>query len=512
MNARVLFAIVLSSVAAGLAAGADPSPAADVRAIYRQKHAARLVPLLTEVIRFSTVKGNVKARTDQQAWLRRVARELGLVVRDAGLVTEIELPGPPAAPVLGLVVHGDVQPVNEADWSVPPFAGVENAGVVWGRGAADDKGPLVQALLAMTALKESGQPLTYTVRLLVGSDEESDNKDIASYLEDHRAPDIGLVLDSDFPVVVGEKAWNSLTVTAPEPYVARASATQAPWAVTSLEAGLATSIVPSRAVASLEWRGDGASKPAAAVMALRRAPTDGLAVNVSVEQRRAVVVATGRAAHGGMNLEGGRNALVLLAHTLHGQLAPSGAADLLAFAEEAGADLYGTGLGITDADPLWGRYAVNVATIKPAEKGEALALTINVRRIPPRNGPELRAYLEKRVAEFNARTGARFVATGFYDDEPLVFDPQSKLVKRLLAAYERATGAAERPAISGGGTYAKRLPNAIAFGMWFPGKPYPGHDTDERIGLADLHKGTDVLIEALVDLACGPPLVEPLKP
>ena len=100
---------------------------------------------------------------------------------------------------------------------------------------------------------------------------------------------------------------------------------------------------------------------------------------------------------------------------------------------------------------------------------------------------------------------------GFYADEPLVFDPEGKLVKRLLAAYERATGVREPPAISGGGTYAKRLPNAIAFGMWFPGQPYPGHDTNERIGLIDLHKGTDVLIEALVDLACGAPLREPFK-
>jgi succinyl-diaminopimelate desuccinylase len=116
------------------------------------------------------------------------------------------------------------------------------------------------------------------------------------------------------------------------------------------------------------------------------------------------------------------------------------------------------------------------------------------------------------VAEFNVHTGARLAASGFYDDEPLAFHPRAKLVVRLLAAYRRATGESAPPAISGGGTYAKRLPNSIAFGMWFPGKPYPGHDVDEKISVADLTRGTEVLAVTLRDLACGPRIVDPLKP
>jgi acetylornithine deacetylase/succinyl-diaminopimelate desuccinylase-like protein len=56
------------------------------------------------------------------------------------------------------------------------------------------------------------------------------------------------------------------------------------------------------------------------------------------------------------------------------------------------------------------------------------------------------------------------------------------------------------------------LPNAIAFGMWFQGLPYPGHDVDERIGVADLHKGMEVLLEALNELAYSAPIAEALKP
>ena len=78
--------------------------------------------------------------------------------------------------------------------------------------------------------------------------------------------------------------------------------------------------------------------------------------------------------------------------------------------------------------------------------------------------------------------------------------------------YAKATGEQPPPAVSGGGTYAKRIPNAIAFGMWFPGKPYPGHDVDEQVPLADLQRGLDVLGLVLRDLATGAPLQDPFQP
>jgi len=150
---------------------------------------SRLEPLLLEAIRFPTVAGNEQARLAQQQWLLRTAASLGLTAREAGPVTEVELPGPQGAPVLGLVVHGDVQPVEAAQWTVPPFAGVARDGVVYGRGAADDKGPLVQALLAMNAIRDL--PRTHAVRLLVGSDEESGSTDIGIYLASHAGGILG---------------------------------------------------------------------------------------------------------------------------------------------------------------------------------------------------------------------------------------------------------------------------------------------------------------------------------
>ena len=508
------------ALAAAAALAMLPLPAQDAAKAweaYQAHEASRMVPWLCEAIRFPTVAGNAQAWTDQKAWLQARAQELGFRFKDAGPIFEIELPGPEGAPVLGLVVHGDVQPVEASHWSFPPFAGTVKDGAVIGRGAADDKGPLVQALLAMKALELSGARRTQTIRLLVGSDEESGSSDITAYLKDHAAPDYTLVLDSAFPVVVGEKAWNAFWVqAAPAERPGRAE----PYAVAALKAGLSPSIVPDMAALDLKWKSGAADwKPLMARLQAKPLPP-GTHLQLSEEDGLLHIVTSGKAAHGGVNLEGGRNALMALATVLKDELPSGGADDLLAFARQAGSSLYGDGLGLKEDDPLWGRAAVNVAMAGPSEqviklgapKAEAWALVINLRTPPPLFGKALEARLESQVAAFNARSGAALESGGFFLDTPLAFDPHAKLVKRLMADYTKATGEHPAPAISGGGTYAKRLPRSIAFGMWFPGKPYPGHDVDEKVPVADLTRGEKVLIETLADLACSKPVQEPFKP
>jgi predicted dipeptidase len=479
-----------------------------------EKHEAKdLVPMLSEVIRFRTVAGNDEAHAAQKAWLMKTAAGFGFVARDAGKITEIELPGPEGAPVLGLVIHGDVQPVDEEAWTFPPFEGRVANGYVLGRGAADDKGPLVQALLAMKALKESGAKRTHTIRLLVGSEEESSATEMPEYLKTHAPPDYSLVLDSEFPVVVGEKAWDGLAVATT---LADRGQSALPYTVAAIDAGLSPSIVPDHAEVKLVWK-EGVPNWESIAAALRATVMpEGTRLVVGENEDFLRVIAYGKSAHAGVNITGGRNALVALARALEGKLPRGGADDLLAFARIAGQDLYGTGLGITGNDPLWGRYAVNVATIKPSTNDPAKTrLFINLRRTPPRNGAQSKAQLEQFVRDFDARTGATLAVLAdesYFQDEPLGFDPNAKIVRRLMDIYTRATGTTAKPAISGGGTYAKRLPNAIAFGMWFPGKPYPGHDLDEKIPIDDLARGERVLIYALTEIATGKKIEEPFKP
>jgi dipeptidase D len=484
------------------------SPGARLRTVYEAHYAALLAPLLSEVLRFETVEKQTTAFAQQGAWLSGAGTALGLLVRDAGTFTEVELPGPPGAPVLGLIVHGDVQPVDAREWQVPPFAGEIRDGEVWGRGAADDKGPLVQALLAMATLRASGLHRTHTVRLLVGSTEEVGDTDVVEYLKTHVAPDFSLVLDSDFPVVVGEKAWNSVEVTAP----ARPGPGLAPFDVTALEAGLGPAIVPDRALLRLHWR-QGPPDWAPWLAKLKARPlSEGTRLEVSGAGAERTLTVFGKSAHAGVALTQGRNALVSLARLVDGELPPSSSTDVLALAAQAGKDFSGSGLGLQPEPPPWNGFDVNVAMAKLSEDG-AVLLVLNVRAPPSLYGKALKAHLEGQVRAFNAqRPGAVLAVTGrYYEDVPLVLNPKAKLVRRLLAAYVRATGVPAEPVTSSGGTYAKRFPHAVPFGMWFPPKPYPGHAANEHISLADLNAGVRILLEALGELACGPPLERPFE-
>jgi predicted dipeptidase len=496
-------ALVVAVVAWALPAAAQEKP---LHQAYETRWAPRLVPMLVEVVRFPTYAGNERAFAEQKAWLARTAKDLGFTFRDAGKVVEIELAAAPGSPVLGLALHGDVVPAEGA-WTFPAFDAAVKDGMVLGRGVADDKGPLVQALLAMKVLQESGRRRTHTVRMLVGSDEESGSSDMKEYLGENAPPDLTLVLDSAFPVGVGEKAWNLLTLET-------SLAARDPGAelrLASLEAGTFASIVPDLAVAKLEAvPGHEVELAALSLRLAARPPPPGIRIEIAGEGAALVLRVRGKAAHAGVNAGGGRNALVALAALLEPELPPGGGRDLLAFARLAGQDLEGTALGLVDAHPTFGR-AVVVPTLVRATADGSLKLSINIRTNPGETGDVLKERLSQRVRDFNARTGASLKLDGYFVSEPLVQDPESKIVKRLLGAYRRATGRNEPASVSAGGTYAKNIPRSITYGMWFPGKPYPGHDLDEKVAIADLHLGTHALIEALADLACSAPIEDAFK-
>ena len=78
----------------------------------------------------------------------------------------------------------------------------------------------------------------------------------------------------------------------------------------------------------------------------------------------------------------------------------------------------------------------------------------------------------------------------------------SKLVQRLMKVYTECTGDTEsKPKSIGGGTYAKMLPNVVAFGPIFPGDEVREHKPDEFMELSRLLDNTNILAEAMYALA-----------
>jgi acetylornithine deacetylase/succinyl-diaminopimelate desuccinylase-like protein len=130
-----------------------------------------------------------------------------------------------------LLNHMDVVPAEAKLWQEPPFSGLVKEGVIWGRGALDDKGPAIAELMTLLVLKRHNIPLRADVIFLGTADEEAGGDLGAGFLVDQHPElfkDVGLVfnegggirLDTDgkvreYSVSISEKTplWLKLTAT-----------------------------------------------------------------------------------------------------------------------------------------------------------------------------------------------------------------------------------------------------------------------------------------------------------
>jgi acetylornithine deacetylase/succinyl-diaminopimelate desuccinylase-like protein len=85
--------------------------------------------------------------------------------------------------------HYDVQPVDPVDdWSTPPFSPTIRDGLLFGRGAKDDKGELIARLLGLDALRELSGELPCEVAFLVEGEEEIGSPNLAAFVADGHLP------------------------------------------------------------------------------------------------------------------------------------------------------------------------------------------------------------------------------------------------------------------------------------------------------------------------------------
>ena len=70
--------------------------------------------------------------------------------------------------------HYDVQPPEPLElWESPPFEATIKEGILYGRGAADDKGPLVSRLLAIDGILEIEGDLPCNIKFIIEGEEET---------------------------------------------------------------------------------------------------------------------------------------------------------------------------------------------------------------------------------------------------------------------------------------------------------------------------------------------------
>ncbi len=153
---------------------------------------------------------SVSAQTRHREDIRRCAETAAGLIREVGGTAEIvetakhpvvlgELMSDPGHPTLSIYNHLDVQPDEEGrdGWTRPPFVFGEAGDRFYARGATDDKGPAVSALMAARLAREEGLPLN--IRLIWELEEEIGSPSFAGFMSRHGArlkPDSVLVSDT----------------------------------------------------------------------------------------------------------------------------------------------------------------------------------------------------------------------------------------------------------------------------------------------------------------------------
>ena len=84
---------------------------------------------------------------------------------------------------------------------------------------------------------------------------------------------------------------------------------------------------------------------------------------------------------------------------------------------------------------------------------------------------------------------------------PLYVPLDSELVSTLMAVYKEKTNDDSPAVSSGGATFARTMPNCVAFGALFPGALQTEHQANERTVIEDLYKAMDIYAETIYRLA-----------
>jgi acetylornithine deacetylase/succinyl-diaminopimelate desuccinylase-like protein len=144
---------------------------------------------LAALVAIPSVSGDPAHRADMRRAARWIADRLafanGRVVESDGHPVVLgELHASRDAPTILVYGHYDVQPAGDASaWETPPFEPTVRDGRLYGRGATDDKGPVVVAL--ETARAFAGAP-PLNVRFLIEGEEEIGSPSLPTFLEAHR--------------------------------------------------------------------------------------------------------------------------------------------------------------------------------------------------------------------------------------------------------------------------------------------------------------------------------------
>ena len=408
----------------------------------------------------------------------RIAERLGLQTTDLnGYIGFGELPGR-SNHTIATIAHSDIVPVG-LGWHSNPLDVTRRDGYLLGRGVLDDKGPLVLSLWAAhffaLRVERTGEPLPYTLRCIIGNEEETGMGDVDYYLAHEGEPDFCFTPDADFPLICGEKG------------ILQALFTSAPVAgerILELDGGTVANAIPGVATALVRTN----SKE------LPQAP------HITVEptgEGLARVTATGKGGHASMP-EGTANAIGLLVrYLLDTGIFGESERRFLELERTLTEDYTGVSSGIAAHDEVFGPLTCVAGVVRT--KDGRFTQTVDC-RYPTSTSDDA---ISQTLTALGENYGCTYQQLA--DNVPFYISPDSPEIACLLTTYEEYTGIEAKPYVIGGGTYARHFARACAFGPHDPAFPDPDwigieHGPDEGVSEEAMRRALKIYIVSIARL------------
>ncbi|MFL2105243.1 M20 family metallopeptidase [Desemzia sp. FAM 23991] len=367
--------------------------------------------------------------------------------------------------MIGILCHLDVVPGgNLAKWTNPPFEPEIRDDVIYGRGTQDDKGPTIAALYGFKSVLDEGISFNKRVRFIFGTDEESLWRGIQKYTDQEEIPTMGFVPDGTFPLTYAEKGLWEVNLTGPGSDAV------------NLKLGEASNVVPGEAIYdgnSIESLADELNK-----------------LGVAFDQEDGKIIVKGKSVHSSVSGEG-INAINKLVQGLNKvESHPA----LRFIAEKIGDETNGLSIFGEVKDDVSGEMTLNTGKLEITK--DASKITLDIRFPVTYDKEQLIRTLSKVAGVY----GLEYKEFDFIPS--LYVKKDSDLVKTLMSVYQEKTGDQTEPFVSGGATYARQMPNMVAFGAHFPHAKSLAHQENEGLALSDLYKAMEIYAEAIYQLAC----------
>lgn len=405
--------------------------------------------------------------------MMEIGKEAGFNVRDIdGYACVLELGD--AEESIAILGHLDIVPIGD-DWEHDPLACEEVDGFIFGRGVLDDKGPLVAGLTAMRILKDNNIKLNKKIQLICGCDEESGMECMQYYCKHEKLPELSFTPDANFPVIYGEKGIMCLKLTMKN---------STP--ITSVKAGERMNVVIGKADAEVkDFKFENEFN-----FYLK---ANGLTGSVTKQENKTLLHIDGVSAHASLPWLGVNAGLHLL--NFIGVVYQNEELTKLTqmLMDTRG---YKTKIGVEGA--YMGPLTSNVGIIQVNE--DELSFILDIRYPNDTDSETITNNMRQALAEANLNVSAECV----HNSNPLFLNPNSDFIQTLMNVYKEYSGDDFTPAMTmGGGTYARKLPNCVAFGPEFP-NPTPTtmavggpHQANEAINIEEMMTSIAIYAAAL---------------